>query len=153
MRRRATVRVLVIEDEERARRRCCDADSKRRGSRPTSRTNGVDGLWLAREHPYDLIILDIMLPESTAIGCARPCGRGRTPVLMLTAKDGEFDLAEAWTPAPTTILRKPFSFVVLWARLRALPRRRTRAARRSCASAPCPRPARYRRRAGSTGTR
>ena len=87
--------------------------------------DGTDGLWMAREHPYDAIILDIMLPGMNGF---RVCGTLRaegiwTPILMLTAKDGELDEAEALDTGADDYLTKPFSSVVLLARLRALLRR------------------------------
>lgn len=87
--------------------------------------NGVDAVWQAQEVEYAAIILDIMLPgkngfrvcaELREAGCA-------TPILMLTAKDGEHDEAEALDTGADDYLRKPFSLVVLLARLRALLRR------------------------------
>jgi len=87
--------------------------------------NGDDGLWMAREHDYDVIVLDIMLP---GINGYRICGTLRdekdwTPILMLTAKGGEYDEAEALDTGADDFLRKPFSHLVLVARLRALIRR------------------------------
>jgi DNA-binding response OmpR family regulator len=88
-------------------------------------TNGTDGLWMAREHPYDAIVLDIMLP---GLNGYRVCATLReegvwTPILMLTAKDGEFDEAEALDTGADDYVTKPFSYVALVARLRALVRR------------------------------
>jgi DNA-binding response OmpR family regulator len=87
--------------------------------------NGTDGLWMAREHPYGAIVLDIMLP---GINGYRVCATLReegiwTPILMLTAKDGELDEAEALDTGADDYLTKPFSYIVLVARLRALIRR------------------------------
>jgi DNA-binding response OmpR family regulator len=87
--------------------------------------DGTDGLWRASEHPYDAIVLDIMLP---GINGYELCGKLReagnwTPILMLTAKDGELDEAEALDTGADDFLRKPFAHVVLVARLRALLRR------------------------------
>jgi DNA-binding response OmpR family regulator len=86
---------------------------------------GVDGLWAATEHPYDVIVLDIMLPGLSGYEvCRRLRQRGIwTPLLMLTAKDGEYDQADALDLGADDYLTKPFSFVVLVARLRALVRR------------------------------
>jgi two-component system, OmpR family, response regulator len=87
--------------------------------------SGTDGLWMARESPYDALVLDIMLP---GINGFQVCDRLRrdgnwTPILMLTAKDGELDEAEALDAGADDYLTKPFSYVVLQARLRALLRR------------------------------
>jgi len=90
--------------------------------------DGVDGLWSASETPhgaYDAIVLDIMLPRLSGYEVCRRL-RARevwTPILMLTAKDGEYDQADALDLGADDYLTKPFSFVVLVARLRALIRR------------------------------
>ncbi len=87
--------------------------------------DGRAGLWRATEGSYDAIILDIMLPGLSGYEVCRELRAAEiwTPVLMLTAKDGEFDEAEALDTGADDFLRKPFSFVVLMARLRALVRR------------------------------
>lgn len=87
--------------------------------------NGIDGLWMATEGSYDALIVDIMLPGKNGF---RICGELRqagdwTPILMLTAKDGDLDEAEALDTGADDYLTKPFSFPVLVARLRALLRR------------------------------
>ena len=87
--------------------------------------DGDDGLWRATEGSYDLIILDIMLPGKNGY---RVCADLReagdwTPILMLTAKDGDLDEAEALDTGADDYLTKPFSFPVLVARIRALLRR------------------------------
>jgi DNA-binding response OmpR family regulator len=87
--------------------------------------DGDDGFWRATEGAYDLIVLDIMLPGRNGF---RICGGLReagiwTPVLMLTAKDGDLDEAEALDTGADDYLTKPFSFPVLIARVRALLRR------------------------------
>lgn len=87
--------------------------------------DGDAGLWRAREGSYDVIVLDIMLPKVNGYRLCRML-RGEenwTPILMLTAKDGEWDEAEALDTGADDFLSKPFSFVVLLARLRALARR------------------------------
>ena len=87
--------------------------------------NGEDGVWLASENSYDAIVLDIMLPKLNGFQvCARLREQGNwTPILMLTAKDGELDEAEALDTGADDYLTKPFSYVVLVAHLRALLRR------------------------------
>jgi two-component system OmpR family response regulator len=118
------VRLLVVEDEPRlgaALKRGLEAE----GFAVDVATTGTDGLWRAREVGYDAIILDILLPGMNGF---RVCSTLRaegiwTPILMLTAKDGEFDEAEALDGGADDFLSKPFSFVVLVARLRALLRR------------------------------
>jgi DNA-binding response OmpR family regulator len=87
--------------------------------------DGTTGLWRAREEPYDAIVLDIMLP---GLNGYRVCRTLRdegvwTPILMLTAKAGEWDEVEALDTGADDYLTKPFSHAVLVARLRALLRR------------------------------
>ena len=118
------MRVLVVEDEVR------QADALRRGLEAEGfavdlAANGTDGLWLATEQPYDAIVLDVMLPGINGYQlCAELRRRSiATPILMLTAKDGELDEAEALETGADDFLSKPFSYIVLVARLRALMRR------------------------------
>ena len=121
------MRVLVVEDEVSL------AETVRDGLAPEGFTvdlahDGVDGLWMAAEQPhgaYDVIVLDIMLPQLSGYEVCRRLRHRRiwTPVLMLTAKDGEYDQADALDLGADDYLIKPFSFVVLIARLRALIRR------------------------------
>ena len=87
--------------------------------------DGRDGLWRGREGGYDLIVLDLMLPGLNGYRvCAALRHEGvRTPILMLTAKDGDLDEAEGLDTGADDYLRKPFSFAVLVARLHALLRR------------------------------
>jgi len=87
--------------------------------------DGDDGLWRATEGAYDLYVLDLMLPGRNGFQiCAALREAGDwTPILVLTAKDGELDEAEALDTGADDFLSKPFSFVVLVARLRALLRR------------------------------
>ena len=120
------VKVLLVEDDKKI------ATAVKRGLEAEGFTvdvafDGPDGLWLATEGTYDVILLDIMLPGRNGY---RICSDLReagdwTPILMLTAKDGEFDEAEALDTGADDYLTKPFSFVVLVARIRALLRRAT----------------------------
>ncbi|MGC0417585.1 response regulator transcription factor [Embleya sp. AB8] len=118
------MRVLLVEDEVRL------AETVRQGLTEAGCNvevfhNGVDGLWAGTENVYDVIVLDIMLPGLNGYDvCAKLREAGVwTPVLMLTAKDGEYDQADAFDLGADDYLIKPFSFVVLIARLRALVRR------------------------------
>ena len=118
------MRLLVVEDEKRLAtilKRGLEAE----GFAVDVALDGADGLWLALEQPYDAIILDIMLPKLNGYQvCAKLREAGNwTPILMLTAKDGEFDQAEALDSGADGYLTKPFSFVVLVAQVRALLRR------------------------------
>ena len=120
------VKILLVEDDKKI------ATIVKRGLEAEGFTvevafDGVDGLWLATEGSFDLIILDIMLPGRNGFQiCAdlREAGDW-TPILMLTAKDGELDEAEALDTGADDYLTKPFSFAVLVARIRALLRRAT----------------------------
>jgi len=87
--------------------------------------SGTDGLWRGREGNYDVIVLDIMLPEMNGYEVCRTLRAENiwTPILMLTAKDGDYDEADAFEFGADDYLRKPFSHVVLVARLRSLVRR------------------------------
>ena len=87
--------------------------------------DGHDALWRLAEGTYGLIILDLMLPGRNGfVVCGELRRRGDwTPVLMLTAKDGDLDQAEALDTGADDYLTKPFSFAVLLARVRALLRR------------------------------
>ncbi|MFZ3472360.1 response regulator transcription factor [Streptomyces sp. 4.24] len=119
------MRILVVEDEvglaESLRRGLC-AD----GHWTDLAHDGHRGLELALSGgPYDVVLLDLMLPGPSGFEiCRRMRAHGDpTPVLMLTAKDGEYDEAEGLDSGADDYLTKPFSFVVLAARLRALTRR------------------------------
>jgi two-component system OmpR family response regulator len=118
------MRILVVEDEANI------AEALATGLRAEGfdvdiADNGTDGLWRAREGGYAAIILDILLPGMNGYRVCRTLREEDvwTPILMLTAKDGELDEAEALDTGADDFLSKPFSFVVLVARLRALLRR------------------------------
>jgi two-component system, OmpR family, response regulator len=118
------MRVLVVEDEKRLAvglKNGLEAE----GFATDVALNGDDGLWMARENPYDAIVLDLMLPGTNGY---QVCSTLRevgvwTPILVLTAMDDELDEAEALDLGADDYLTKPFSYVVLVARLRALLRR------------------------------
>jgi len=118
------VKILLVEDDKKI------ATIVKRGLEAEGFTvevafDGTDGLWLAKEGSFDLLILDIMLPGRNGYQiCAdlREAGDW-TPILMLTAKDGDLDEAEALDTGADDYLTKPFSFAVLVARVRALLRR------------------------------
>jgi two-component system, OmpR family, response regulator len=118
------MRVLVVEDEVHL------AEMIRRGLVAEGfvvdvEHRGDEGLQTAVADTFDAIVLDIMLPGRNGYEIVRDMrARGVwTPVLMLSAKDGEYDLADAFDLGADDYLIKPFSFVVLIARLRALVRR------------------------------
>ena len=87
--------------------------------------DGEAGLDLARHGGYDAMILDVMLPRLSGYRVVRQLRAERQwlPVLMLSAKDGEYDQADGLDCGADDYLTKPFSYVVLLARLRALLRR------------------------------
>jgi two-component system OmpR family response regulator len=118
------MKLLLVEDDAKvsaALRRGLEAE----GYAVEVAGNGDDGLWRATEGAFDLIVLDIMLPGRNGYRvCAELRAAGVwTPILMLTAKDGELDEAEALDTGADDFLTKPFSYTVLVARIRALLRR------------------------------
>ncbi|MDQ3104498.1 MAG: response regulator transcription factor, partial [Actinomycetota bacterium] len=118
------MRVLVVEDE------ITLAEGIRRGLEAEGYAvdvtgDGTEALWMATEHPYGAVVLDVMLPgmNGYAVCAGLRAAEVWTPVLILTARDGEQDEAHALDNGADDFLAKPFSFVVLTARLRALLRR------------------------------
>ncbi len=119
-----TGKVLLVEDE------AALADGVARGLKAEGfeveiAYDGITGLERARQDDIDVVVLDIMLPGLNGYRVCRALreeGIG-TPILMLTAKSGEYDEAEALDTGADDFLSKPFSFVVLVARIRALLRR------------------------------
>jgi two-component system OmpR family response regulator len=121
------MRLLVVEDERRL------AAGLRKGLEAEGFAvdvvhNGTDGIWMARENPFDAIILDVMLPGANGFQVCRTLrGDGNwTPILMLTAKDGVPDVVEGLDTGADDYVTKPFAHAVLIARLRALLRRGAR---------------------------
>jgi DNA-binding response OmpR family regulator len=120
------MKVLLIEDDKKI------AAAVKRGLEGEGFTvevalDGIDGLWMATEGAYDALIVDLMLPGRNGFqicGALREAGNW-TPILVLTAKDGDLDEAEALDTGADDYLMKPFSFPVLVARLRAMLRRAT----------------------------
>ena len=118
------MKVLIVEDEPRF------AATLKMGLRAEGfvvvhASNGIDGLWEATENTFDVIVLDIMLPGLNGYEVLRKLRAQElwTPVLMLTAKDGDYDQTDAFDLGADDYLSKPFAFIVLLARLRALVRR------------------------------
>jgi two-component system, OmpR family, response regulator len=118
------VRILIVDDEIRL------ASHLKRGLEAESfavdvANTGTDGLWMATENEYDAVILDILLPGMNGYAVCEAIRKAGNwvPILMLTAKTGEHDEAEALDTGADDYLSKPFSFIVLVARLRALLRR------------------------------
>ena len=118
------MRLLIVEDEARL------ASALQRGLSNEGFTvdvahTGPDGLHAAQETTYDAVVLDIMLPGLSGYRIIEHlrAAENWVPILMLTAKDGEYDEADALDLGADDYLTKPFSFVVLLARIRALLRR------------------------------
>ncbi|MEV0406664.1 response regulator transcription factor [Actinoallomurus sp. NPDC050550] len=118
------MRLLIVEDERRL------AVSLAKGLRAEGFAvdvthDGKEGLHLANEVPYDLILLDVSLPGMNGYHLCEALRRSGddVPILMLTAKDGEYDEAEGLDTGADDYLTKPFSYMVLLARIRALLRR------------------------------
>ncbi len=118
------MRILIVEDDEvvaAALKRGLSAE----GFDVDVANDGDTGVWMGTEHAYGVIVLDVMLPGRNGYRvCADLRGAGiETPILMLTAKSGEYDEAEGLDAGADDYMTKPFSFVVLAARIRALLRR------------------------------
>jgi DNA-binding response OmpR family regulator len=118
------MQVLVVEDERRM------AELLRQGLEEEGHSvvltgNGRDALAMAESHPFDAIVLDVMLPGLDGFSVAKRLrsGRNQTPILMLTARDATTDIIEGLNLGADDYLVKPFSFEVLLARLRAVSRR------------------------------
>jgi two-component system, OmpR family, response regulator len=118
------VRILIVEDEPVIAQALIDGLSGE-GYAVDHTARGDDAVWMATEQRYDAILLDVMLPGMNGfLACRTLRERGvTTPILMLTAKDGEYDQAEGLDTGADDYVTKPFSFVVLLARLRAMVRR------------------------------
>ena len=117
--------MLVVDDDARltgALRRGLEAE----GFAVDVASDGDEGAWYAGEFPYDVLVLDVMLPGVDGYTlCARLRDAGNwTPILMLTAKNDVADETRALDTGADDYLAKPFSYVVLLARIRALLRRR-----------------------------
>ena len=118
-------RVLIIDDEVRL-AEALRQGLTRRGFDATAVYDGDQGYQKARTGAFDLILLDLMLPGMNGYKVVEALRKDgvHTPVLMLTAKDGEYDQADAFELGVDDYVTKPFSTVVLLARMNALLRRR-----------------------------
>lgn len=118
------MRVLLVEDDQ-AIARALASGLTADGCGVDIASNGIDGLWRAREFDYDVVVLDWLLPGLLGHEVLRQLRSDRiwTPVLMLTARDGDNDHADALDLGADDYLCKPFSYQVVLAHLRALVRR------------------------------
>ena len=118
------MRVLLVEDE-RTLARTIARGLQAEGMLTDVAHDGLVGLERALDGDYDVVVLDIMLPGRNGYDVCRSmrAAEAWAPVLMLTAKDGEYDEVDAFDRGADDYLTKPFSFPVLVARLRALVRR------------------------------
>lgn len=118
------MRVLLVEDEPLL-AETVTAGLRAEGFIVVTVSDGIDGLWQATNEAFDVIVLDIMLPGLSGYEVLRRMRAAHvwTPALMLTAKDGDYDQTDAFDLGADDYLTKPFSFMVLTARLRALIRR------------------------------
>jgi two-component system copper resistance phosphate regulon response regulator CusR len=120
------VRILVVEDEQKlalAVKQGLEANEHVVSIAPT----GEDGFFLAQTQPFDLLIFDVMLPGRNGIeimGNLRRLGH-RTPILLLTSKDGVEDRVQGLDAGADDYLAKPFALSELQARVRAIGRRGT----------------------------
>ncbi|MEW2165219.1 response regulator transcription factor [Streptomyces sp. NPDC007084] len=119
------MRLLIVEDEKRLALSLA-AGLRAEGYAVDVVHDGLEGLHRAAGGGYDLVVLDIMLPGMNGyrVCAALRAGGHDVPILMLTAKDGEYDEAEGLDTGADDYLTKPFSYVVLVARVKALLRRR-----------------------------
>ncbi len=119
------MRALVVEDYVPLRNAVCDGLIEA-GFAVDVAANGEDGLWHAEQNPYDVMVLDIMLPKLDGLEVVRRlrAGGSKVPVLLLTAKDTIADRVKGLDQGADDYLVKPFAFAELIARVRALIRRR-----------------------------
>lgn len=114
------MKILVVEDEKKV------SSFIKRGLEEEryeveAAFNGEDGLKMALEKGFDLIILDVMLPKKDGLSVVRELRerKNATPVLMLTAKDSVEDIVAGLDSGSDDYLTKPFAFAELLARVRA----------------------------------
>lgn len=119
------MKILVVEDERKV-ARFLERGLREEGYAVDVAHDGPDGIAKAHIYDYDLILLDVMLPEKSGYEVVRDLRKAGkdVPVLMLTARDSSEDVIRGLDLGADDYLTKPFSFDVLLARVRALLRRK-----------------------------
>jgi DNA-binding response OmpR family regulator len=119
------MRALLVEDYEPLRRSLTQG-IREAGYAVDAAADGEEGLWYGRNNPYDVIVLDLMLPRMDGLSVLEQLRRGgsRSPVLILTARDAVEDRVQGLDRGADDYLTKPFAVEELLARMRALVRRR-----------------------------
>jgi DNA-binding response OmpR family regulator len=119
------MQILIVEDDQRLARQLKKGLDEQ-GHRATLAFDGLEGLEAARQGHFDVLVLDVMLPGLDGFGvvCRFRGAGGKTPILMLTARDSVEDIVAGLDAGADDYLTKPFALKVLVARLRALSRRK-----------------------------
>jgi len=120
------MRVLIVEDDE-TMSALLEQALREEGEAVVVERNGLDAVEIARSHPFDVIILDVMLPGLDGFGVVHRLRQQgcKTPVLMLTARDTNRDVVHGLNVGADDYLTKPFELEILIARMRAVARRGT----------------------------
>jgi DNA-binding response OmpR family regulator len=118
------MQILVVEDEQRM-AELLEQALHEEGHQVVLARDGREGFEIARYSPFDVIVLDVMLPGMDGLAVARKLrdGGNQTPVLMLTARDAPADIVNGLNSGADDYLTKPFPLEILLARLRAVSRR------------------------------
>jgi len=122
--RSVQMQILVVEDEQRM-AELLEQALHEEGHQVVLARDGREGFEIARYSPFDVIVLDVMLPGMDGLAVARKLrdGGNQTPVLMLTARDAPADIVNGLNSGADDYLTKPFPLEILLARLRAVSRR------------------------------
>jgi DNA-binding response OmpR family regulator len=118
------MQILVVEDEQRM-AALLKRGLTEEGHNVVVARDGASGFEIARTNQFDVIVLDMMLPQMDGLTVAKRlrAARNQTPILVLTAKDAAVDVISGLDAGADDYLTKPFSFEILLARLRAVSRR------------------------------
>jgi two-component system response regulator MprA len=116
---------ILLADDDRAMARTLRQGLEESGHEVRVAFNGIEALTAAREHNYDVVVLDVMMPVMDGITVVRRLRsfEDQTPIVMLTARDGVGDVVRGLQYGADDYITKPFSFQILVARLRAVTRR------------------------------